>query len=148
MQPRRLYTLLTYAGALPFVACALLPWVGVEHVGRLGSVYRIAALYGLVIASFVAGSHWGIYLSRRGDAPVNLFVTSNVVAVAVWFVSLLGNFRSTLLALMLAFAYLVLVDFRLQRAGITTTDYWRTRLRVSAIVVASLAVTLVAHVVR
>jgi hypothetical protein len=41
----RIYSLLTYAGALPFIACALLPLIGVSAIQRIGSVDYIAAVY-------------------------------------------------------------------------------------------------------
>ena len=95
--------------------------------------------------SFLAGAHWGTYLYRSDRAPVNLFITSNVIVVAVWFVSLLANFRSTLLTLIVAFAYLLFVDLRLKRAGIIDENYWRIRLHATTLAIVALVVTFVAY---
>ena len=48
---------LTFAGAIPFVACAFLLMIDVVTVPMLGSVVDILSAYGLVIASFMAGAH-------------------------------------------------------------------------------------------
>jgi Protein of unknown function (DUF3429) len=58
----RIYSLLTYAGALPFVACALIPLFGVSSIKLIGSFDYIAAVYALTIVSFMAGVHWGTVL--------------------------------------------------------------------------------------
>lgn len=35
MESRKLYPLLTYAGVLPFVGCALMPFVGLQELWNL-----------------------------------------------------------------------------------------------------------------
>lgn len=74
MNKTRLYTLLTYAGTLPFIACAILLFVNVQGLPLLGSLTDIAAAYALVIVSFMAGTHWGSYLVSQEASPFNLFV--------------------------------------------------------------------------
>ncbi|MFO7642382.1 MAG: hypothetical protein R6X17_14310, partial [Candidatus Competibacteraceae bacterium] len=54
----RTYSLLTYAGALPFIASALLPLIGVSSIKAFGFVVYIAAVYALTIVSFMDGVHW------------------------------------------------------------------------------------------
>ena len=142
MQDNRLYTLLTYAGALPFIACALLPLFGFEELPNVGRFDHIAEVYGLAIASFVAGSHWGTYLYNREISPANLFLTSNLVVLAAFFAFLLTGTLLTIFTLMLSFAYLLFVDLSLKRADLTTDYYYSMRLRVTLIVLASLAVIL------
>ncbi len=142
MQDNRLYTQLTYAGALPFIACAVLPVLGVEGLPNIGRLDRIAAIYGLAIASFVAGSHWGTYLYNRELSPINLFVTSNVVVLAAFFAFILTGTALTIFTLMLSFGYLLFVDLSLKRADLITDYYYGMRLRVTLIVLVSLAVIL------
>ena len=142
MHDNRLYTLLTYAGALPFIACAVLPLLGFEELPNVGRFDRIAEVYGLAIASFVAGSHWGTYLYNREVSPTNLFLTSNLVVLAAFFAFLLTGTLLTIFTLMLSFAYLLFVDLSLKRADLTTDYYYGMRLKVTLIVLASLAVIL------
>lgn len=130
--------LLAALGALPFIACALLPFAGITALPYLGTTGNVAAAYGLTIASFMAGVHWGIALMRQSGVPVNLFVTSNVVAVAAWLAFLLATLALTLLVLTVLFIYLLYVDFRLLHAGAIEDAYWRTRLWITVAVVVSL----------
>lgn len=142
MQENKLYTLLTYAGALPFIACAVLPLLGYDALPNVGRYDLIAEVYGLAIASFVAGSHWGTYLYNRDVSPTNLFVTSNVVVLSCFFAFLLTGVAITVFTLILAFAYLLFVDYTLYKVKVTTEYYFTMRLRVTLLVVASLAVLL------
>ncbi|MEM9402883.1 MAG: DUF3429 domain-containing protein [Pseudomonadota bacterium] len=143
MQETRLYTLLTYAGALPFVACALLPVFAIDTVPLLRRPDVIAQVYGLAITSFVAGSHWGTYLYKRDSCPINLFVASNAIVLAVFFAFLIADSALSIAVQMLAFTVLLLIDRGLHRAGLTTDTYSTMRLRVTLVVLASLAVILV-----
>ena len=140
MESRKLYPVLTYAGALPFVACALMPLFGMETLWNLGSYVHIAAAYGLAIVCFLCGAHWGTYLYNRAAAPDNLFATSNVIVVACWFAFLMAAQAITLFVLILAFLCLLFIDYRLLRAGLLTEYYFRMRTIATVIAVASLAV--------
>ena len=64
--PYRLRTVLTYAGTLPFIACTLCLVMNIRTVPILGSVDHILTVYGIIIATFLAGSHWGQHLSLLG----------------------------------------------------------------------------------
>ena len=139
MESRKLYPVLTYAGALPFAGCALMALFGIETLWNLGSYVHIAAAYGLAIVCFLCGAHWGTYLYNRAAAPDNLFVTSNVIVVACWFAFLMAAQAITLFVLVLAFLCLLFVDYRLLRAGLLTEYYFRMRTIATVIAVASLA---------
>lgn len=142
MESRKLYPLLTYAGALPFVACALMPLLGIETLWNLGSYVHIAASYGLAIVCFLCGAHWGTYLYNRAVAPDNLFVTSNVIVVACWFAFLMAVQAMTLFVLILAFLCLLFIDYRLLQAGLVTEFYFRMRRNATVIAAVSLAVVI------
>jgi ATP/ADP translocase len=130
---------LAFAGALPFVASALLLWAGHTSLPVLGSVANIAASYGLLILAFMAGVHWGQRLSGV-KTSLNLFLTSNVTALAGWFAYLLLSPRLFFASLAVLFAVVLLIDRRLGSEGHVSIDYIRTRTAVSALVVLSLAV--------
>lgn len=130
-----LVRVLPYAGALPFIAGALLLLTGVQDVPHLGPTRMIVLSYGLLIVSFMAGIHWGQYLSgvRSG---VNLLASSNAVALAAWFGFLLLPASWFCLLLVVLFAALYGLD-RMISAG---TDYVATRRNVTGIVCLSLVV--------
>jgi ATP/ADP translocase len=130
---------LAFAGALPFVASALLLWAGHSSVPVLGSVATIAASYGLLILAFMAGVLWGQRLSGI-ETQLNLFVVSNAIALAGWFAYLLLKPQLFFASLALLFAVLLLIDRRLGAEGHLSFEYVRTRSVVSSLVVLSLAV--------
>ncbi len=140
MESRKLYPLLTYAGVLPFVGCALMPFLGLQQLWNLGSYDYIAAAYGLAIVCFLCGAHWGTYLYHRDRGPDNLFITSNVIVVACWFAFLMAAKAITLFVLILAFLCLLVIDYRLLKAGLLTDYYFRMRSIATAIAVVALAV--------
>ncbi len=140
MESRKLYSLLTYAGALPFVGCALMPFIGLQELWNLGSYDYIAAAYGLAIVCFLCGAHWGTYLYQRARAPDNLFITSNVIVVACWFAFLMAAKAITLFVLILAFLCLLFIDYRLLKVGLLTDYYFRMRTIATVIAVISLAI--------
>ena len=140
MESRKLYPLLTYAGVLPFVGCALMPLVGLQELWNLGSFDHIAAAYGLAIVCFLCGVHWGTYLYYRVKAPDNLYITSNVIVVACWFAFLMAAKAITLFVLILAFLCLLVIDYRLLKAGLLTEYYFRMRSIATVIAVIALAI--------
>ena len=91
MQDRKLYTLLTLVGTLPFTACALMLMSGTDSIAPLGSLDAVANSYGLAIICFLCGAHWGTYLSGQFAGSPNLFATSNAIFLAVWFAFIGGN---------------------------------------------------------
>jgi len=140
MESRKLYPILTYAGVLPFIGCALMPLVGLRELWNLGSFDHIAAAYGLAIVCFLCGAHWGTYLYNRTAAPDNLFLTSNVIVVACWFAFLMAAQAITLFVLILAFLCLLVIDYRLLRADLLTDYYFRMRATATVIAVLALAI--------
>jgi len=139
----RLYAVLAYAGTLPFIACALLPAVGAPEIAALGGYADIAAGYGVAIASFMAGIHWGTWLYRKADGPLNLLLTSNAITVAVWLGFVTAPAAASLMITGLAFLLLLLVDYRLARQNIIATDYLALRRNVTGIVIAMLLIAVV-----
>jgi Protein of unknown function (DUF3429) len=130
---------LAFAGALPFVASALLLWAGHTSLPVLGSVSNIAASYGLLILAFMAGVQWGQRLSGV-ETSLNLFLISNAIALAAWFSYLLLSPKLFFASLAVLFAVVLMIDKRLAAEGHLSADYVRTRTAVSALVVMSLAV--------
>ncbi len=130
---------LAFAGALPFVASALFLWSGELQFPGFGGVEKIASSYGLLILAFMAGSHWGQYLSGS-KSGVNLLLTSNAVALAGWFAYLLLSSRLFFAILAALFAALLMIDRKLKSEGFLDSEYMTTRSVVSAIVVMSLAI--------
>jgi hypothetical protein len=124
---------LPYAGALPFVGCAMLQLFGLREVALLGDLKTVASAYGLTIVSFTAGVHWGQHLEGRRANP-NLLVASNAVALAAWIGFLLLSPLIFSLVLVFLFGALYVMDTQLH----PQSDYLLTRRNVTLIVSASL----------
>lgn len=133
---------LTFAGAIPFIACALLLVIGTSDIPILGATADVLSAYGLVIASFMAGSQWGNHLSLADDDKwaVRLPLVSNVIAIALWLGFLMLPVVGFIWLLVIGFASMWMIDYGLNRARIITQDYFKVRTYVTAIVIMSLIV--------
>ena len=133
---------LTFAGAIPFVACAFLLMIDVVTVPMLGSVGDVLSAYGLVIASFMAGAHWGNHLDLADDNKwaIRLPLYSNVIALGLWLGFLILSPSSFIWLLVIGFISLLVIDYSLHRAQIISHAYFKVRQYVTAIVVISLVI--------
>lgn len=142
MQTRNWYLVLALAGAMPFVATALLALAGLDELGLFGTVAELALSYGLAITCFLAGAHWATYLLEGPALSINLLVTSNVIVLGAWIPYVLAPPAGAFAALLIAFACLLYVDLRLVRAGVIEVDYFHVRVTATAVAVASLLIIL------
>ncbi|MEL0619324.1 DUF3429 domain-containing protein [Psychrobacter proteolyticus] len=133
---------LTFAGAIPFIACAFLLMIDVVTVPVLGSVVDVLSAYGLVIASFMAGAHWGNHLGLADDNKwaVRLPLYSNIFALGLWLGFLILSASSFIWLLVIGFISLLVIDYNLHRAQIISDVYFKIRQYVTAIVVVSLVI--------
>ena len=133
MKDRQTYSALILAGAIPFLACALLPVAGVETLGRFGNLHELCALYGLGILCFITGIHWATQLYSPDVLPINLFVGSNVVFLAVFVAYASSTLNWALTTQLLAFPTLLMVDYQLLRKGLINTHYLGMRVIATAL---------------
>lgn len=133
---------LTFAGTIPFVACAFLITVGIDAIPILGKTEYILSIYGLVIASFMAGAHWGNHLSVADDNPwaIKLPVFSNVIALALWLGFLMLSTTGFMWLLTIGFVSMLMIDYGLYQAKVISHDYFKVRQYVTFIVIVSLIV--------
>lgn len=142
IQETRTYTALALAGTVPFIACALLPLLGYDSIRYLGSLDKVVASYGLAIVCFLAGAHWGTYLSGRSADSLNLFITGNVIFLAVWFAYVGADMKWAIGTQVLAFLTLLFIDLRLKRSDVISNVYFRVRSIATLIAIISLLVVL------
>ena len=130
-------TVLTYSGTLPFILAIL--GLFYNPLG-LGLDYHYLVLsYGAVITSFIAGIHWGSYLTK--SSSLNLFIHSNLIALAAWCAFLTSVHNGTLI-LIGCFIYLLFLDRHLWHENLIEGWFFRVRLRASIIVILALAISL------
>jgi hypothetical protein len=143
MEDRPVYSALILAGALPFLACALLPAAGIDSWGRLGPLHELAADYGLAILCFLTGIHWATQLYAPRSLPINLFVGSNVVFLAVFLAHAASSLQWALGTQLLAFPLLLAVDYQLMQKGLIDSAYLGMRFIATALACFSLLFILV-----
>jgi hypothetical protein len=130
--------LLPIAGVIPFVGGALVLLFGMTTIFSL-PVQTIVLSYALLIVSFMAGVHWGQYLSGV-RTRVDLLVSSNVVALAAWFGFLLLPKLYFCLLLIVLFIVLNSIDGHLHEQGAIDARYKQVRTLVTAAACVSLLV--------
>ncbi|NNF50674.1 MAG: DUF3429 domain-containing protein [Woeseiaceae bacterium] len=143
MAKRPVHSALMLLGAMPFLACALLPLTGVTEIDGLGRLDQLAASYGMAILCFLTGIHWATQLYASEAAPFNLFVGSNVVFLVVWIAFVAAGLQWAIVAQLLAFPVLLAIDYRLCQAELISRQYLRLRTVATVLAWFSLAVILV-----
>lgn len=151
-----LAALLTYAGTLPFIACAALAWLDASaRIAGLApadttlasitlasiTLADIAVAYGAVIASFIAGTHWAARVYRHEVSALPTLVMSNAFALLAWLALLLPQRVWGPVLLIACFAGLLAVDAGLRRGGVLPAWFWPLRRNATLIVCAMLALT-------
>ena len=133
---------LTFAGAIPFVVCAIFIIIGIEAIPVLGNTAHILSIYGLVIASFMAGAHWGNHLSLADDNTwaLKLPIFSNIIALALWLGFLSLSNIGFMWLLVIGFIAMLMIDHGLYQANIISNNYFKVRKYVTLIVVVSLII--------
>ena len=140
MENTKLYKLLAYSGTLPFIFCVVLKLLNFQSIGFLGNTDHILLTYALVIVNFMAGIHWATQLyQEKITCRINLFILSNFVALASWFSYLIFASAISIIVFIISFTSLLAIDYELLKESVITKDYFKTRLFVTLIVLASLS---------
>lgn len=100
---RVLAIVLTYLGTLPFWLLIVVSFIAPQFEAQ-----RAFLAYGAIIASFMAGTLWRSALNGRAGVFVTLF--SNVLALVAFATLLIGSITIVLLAQMILFGLLLVVD--------------------------------------
>jgi hypothetical protein len=139
---KSVFPYLIYAGAIPFILCALLLGTDIQEIPELGSVKSILSVYGLVIASFLTGSHWGQCLQLQANQQGIFFlVLSNLIALFICLSFLILSFKALMAALIASFILLLAIDYRIFQLQLITAHYFQIRCLVSAAVIISLIIS-------
>ena len=136
---------LTFAGTLPFILCAILITIGVDAIRVLGRTEDVLTVYGLVIATFMAGAQWGNHLSLADDNSwaVRLPIFSNIIALALWLGFLILSTAGFMWLLIISFIALLIIDYGLYQAQIISAKYFTVRKYVTLIVVIALIMAVI-----
>lgn len=140
---KKLSPYLTFAGTIPFIACAILLVMEVDAIRILGKTEHVLVVYGVVIATFMAGAQWGnhLNLANNNSWVVRLPMFSNIIALLLWLGFLSLSTLGFIWLLIVSFIILLLIDYGLYQAQIISSAYFTVRKYVSAIVVISLVIS-------
>lgn len=129
---------LTYAGTLPLLACI----VGIVVTKVTLAFHIIASAYAGVIIAFVCGIHWTVYLFIAEKCPINLLISSNVIALAAWLSLLIRSAHTTYIMQLSCFGVLLLLEYKLVKIAILPEWFWQLRRNATLIVCLSLIILL------
>jgi len=127
------------SGALPFVALALLAFLGPGEWANWAS--RALAFYGAVILSFLGGIQWGLSIATGSPAPDSALTRRLATSVApslIGWAALLLPLKIGLLMMTAAFALILYADVRASMKGEAPDWYPKLRIPLSSVVMASL----------
>ncbi len=142
-EPKRVATILSYAGTIPFVVCAAILLFGTAM--GLGGLRQFAGqaitTYAAVIVSFLGGIQWGVALATYEHQPQtakSLFLLSVVPSLLAWAMLFLPNGSSRVIVAIFLVGFVWVIDALLHLQQVLPTWFFRLRSIVSAVVIASL----------
>lgn len=130
-------SILMRLGVLPFLLLTLLSFFSLPTWLSWLQPHEALSAYALVILTFMAGTHWGMYLASEQKGCNFLLLSSNVIALGCWVVVW---FKLSILWLLLGFAWQLWVDWGLWRRSAITRLYWHNRVMISGLVMICLLV--------
>lgn len=125
---------LTFLGMIPFIAPVIGHLFGVRDM----HLAQFALNYGAVIAAFLCGIHWGLFLAKSDQTRLNLLITSNAFTLLAWASLLTLIPRYQYLIQIACFASLLMIDIELGKEGVIPRWFVHLRKVVSSIVLISL----------
>lgn len=140
LNQKQLATTLVVLGTAPFILFAAAVAGSAMPVSLPAAPALLLHVYGVIVASFVAGMHWGIHFCKRTNDSVYLY--SGFVALLQWCSMLAAGSTIGLAAVLLGFVLLWLEEYRLSVQRVTTAWFWRLRTAATAVVVLCLAVSI------
>lgn len=159
-------TALTALGALPFIIFSVLLHTHFS-VARVEVIEDLLTSYGVLIATFIAGSHWGNTLRRSENEAASsvrraeyksqihcrkdsekissmVLLLSNGLTLVLWLAWASFEFRPLLACLIAILPLLLWIDTCLYRTSRIHQGYLKLRAAISAVVVVSLGFALIA----
>lgn len=132
MNKLKLY--LMAAGTTPFViVCICLYFF---NTPLLPDLVKFISSYGLVVFSFISGTHWGISLQSPHQHIYNLL--SVLTALIVWALYIILSFKLYTLSLALSFLFILFIDQHMYSCKLISKHYLFSRYLITLIVLLSL----------
>ncbi len=146
-EPKRVATILSYAGTIPFVVCAAILLFGTAL--GFGSLRQFASQaitsYAAVIVSFLGGIQWGVAVATHEQQPQtakSLFLLSVVPSLLAWATLFLPNGSSRVIVAIFLIGFVWVIDALLHLQQVLPTWFFHLRSIVSAVAMTSLIAAL------
>ena len=140
LNQKQLATTLIIVGAFPFVILTAFIAGVASPVALPAAPALLLHIYGALIASFVAGLHWGIHFCKRTNDSVYLYCS--FIVLMLWCSMLAAGSIAGLAVILLGFILLWIGEYRLSVQRVTTAWFWKLRCAVTAVVVVCLALSI------
>jgi Protein of unknown function (DUF3429) len=134
---------LTFAGAIPFIACSAAVWLAPNQYRAFA--INVLTTYAAVILSFLGGIQWGMAVNLIDSAPKsarNIFLLSVVPSLLAWGMLLLPEPRSRILVAIVLFAFVWVIDALLNVQKLIPQWFFKLRSTITVIVITSLAIAI------
>lgn len=126
-------------GALTVVSPAMAQW-GASTLGARFIGPYVQLFYGAIILSFMSGVLWGFATKAEGAQATTCYALSVIPALWAFFMTG-GGPTSASINLIAGFAGLLALDYMFWRWGLAPVWWMQLRVLLTALVIASLAVT-------
>jgi hypothetical protein len=113
-------------------------FLNLYEIPLVGSVEKILFFYGLVIISFLAGTHWGMHFTIKETWRDYLALLSNAIVITVWLFALLFSLKIMIITYIVFFLLLLIIDKKLLQSNVINASYFQIRCIATTIVVITL----------
>ncbi|APD51085.1 DUF3429 domain-containing protein [Francisella hispaniensis] len=116
---------LAYSGLIPFLFFTICLLFNYKYTLIFGNTIQALSTYGLIIASFLAGTHWGKQINIEPSITKSfLQISSNINVIAIWFAYLNLNSKYFILLLIIEFLVLLKIDHYIYILKIISSRYF------------------------
>lgn len=137
----RLYKILGYAGAIPFVICAAGLFLIEEHA--ITSLLALIQLsYAGLIASFLSGVHWAHALPRENTLQALLAMLPTIISLGLFVVAIvMGILAWPLFIASVGFKLIFVMDKKFLEPDWLPADYFKFRMVITLVACTSLFIS-------
>ena len=134
---------LGYLGLIPFIFFTICLSLSYKHTFIFGNTLQALTSYSLIIASFIAGSHWGRQVNIETlTNRVLLQIGSNINVIAIWIAYLCLSPKTIIAVMIIEFVVLLKFDFFIYKQKLISYKYlFCIRVPITIFVVSLLAIS-------
>lgn len=125
----------TIAGLVPFFGLGYYIFEGLSAPITPDKALLAFKSYSAVILAFLGGIHWGLALKIDRVGPMSLYVSSVLMSLIAWLSLTLDHSENTLLALVIGYGLILMIDNWLFQSKVIQLWFLKTRLVATILVI-------------